>query len=133
MFIHGAMHWMLQGGFSVLLPAAYVVWMFREKLKLSRIMGVPQVQRQPCLILLNLSVKPDEGTPSGNDTTDREVAPNSIQFGRAFSCILQAMWEVDPAEGPVRVSKVDVMDAYYCGTLRTSQVSAFAYVVPSAL
>ena len=42
MFIHGAMHWMLQGGFSVLLPAAYVVWMFREKLKLSRNVAVPQ-------------------------------------------------------------------------------------------
>ena len=123
----------VQDGFSILLPVADTVWMFREKLKLSRIMGVPQVQRQPCLILLNLSGKPNEGTPSGNDTTDREVAPDSIQFGRAFSCILQAMWEVDPAEGPVRVSKVDVMDAYYCGTLRTSQVSAFAYVVSLAL
>ena len=35
------------------------------------------------------------------------------------------------AEGPVRVSKLDVMDAYHRDTLKPSQVGAFAYIVPS--
>ena len=38
-----------------------------------------------------------------NDTTDREIAPESMQFGKAFPRILQAIWEADPAEGPVRL------------------------------
>ena len=53
-----------------------------------------------------------------------------MQFGKAFPHILQAIWEADPAEGPVRVSKLDVTDAYHCGTFKPSQVGAFAYVVP---
>ena len=48
---------------------------------------------------------------SVNNTTDREVAPESMQFGRAFPFILQAIWEADLDEGPVRVSKLYVTDA----------------------
>ena len=62
-------------------------------------------------------VKPDEGMPSVNDIIDREVAPESMQFGRALPCILQAIWEADPVQGPVQVSKLDVTDVYHCGTL----------------
>ena len=54
-----------------------------------------------------------------------------MQFGRAFPRILQAIWEADPKEGPVQVSKLDVTDAYHRGTLMPFQVGAFAYVVPS--
>ena len=68
---------------------------------------------------------------SVNDTTDREVAPELMQFGRDFPRILQEIWEVDPVEGPFRVSKLDVTDAYHRGTLRLSKVGAFTYVVPS--
>ena len=46
--------------------------------------------------------------------------------------ILQAVWEADPIQGPVRVSKLDVTDAYHLGTVKPAQASAFAYVVPSA-
>ena len=53
-----------------------------------------------------------------------------MQFGRAFPHILQAIWEAVLAEGPVRVSKLDVTDAYHRVTLKQSQVGAFAYVVP---
>ena len=53
-----------------------------------------------------------------------------MQFGRAFPRILQAIWEADLAEGLVRVSNLDVTDAYHRGTLKPSQVGAFAYVVP---
>ena len=44
-------------------------------------------------------------------------------------CILQAIWEADPVEGTVRVSKLDVTDVYHRGTLRSSQVVIFIYVV----
>ena len=40
--------------------------------------------------------------------------------------------EADPAKGPVRVSKIDITDAYHRGTLWPPQVGAFMYVVPSA-
>ena len=62
-------------------------------------------------------VKPDEGKPSVNGTTDREISPVSMQFEQALPHILQAIWEVDPAEGPVWVSKLNVTDEYHHGTL----------------
>ena len=46
--------------------------------------------------------------------------------------ILQTVWEADPVQGPVRVSKLDVTDAYHRGTVNPSQVEKFAYVIPSA-
>ena len=55
-----------------------------------------------------------------------------MQFGRAFPRVLQLIWEADTSKGPIQVSTLDVTDAYYCNTLRTSQVGAFAYVVPLA-
>ena len=55
-----------------------------------------------------------------------------LQFGWAFPCILQALWEADPVQGPVRVSKLDVTYAYHRGTVNPAQVGAFVYVNPSA-
>ena len=45
--------------------------------------------------------QPGEGTHSVNETTAREIAPESMQFGRALPHILQAIWEADPVQGPV--------------------------------
>ena len=72
------------------------------------------------------------GTPSVNDTTDREIAPESMQFGHAFPCILQEIWEADPYQVPIRVSNLGVIDSYHNGTLRTSQMGSFTYVIPLA-
>ena len=36
----------------------------------------------------------------------------------------------DPVQGPVWVSKLDITDAYHRGTVKSSQVGAFAYVIP---
>ena len=113
------------------MPAADAVGLFGDNLKLSWIAAVPQEYRQPRLIL-NLSAKSDEVMSSVNETTVRESAPESIKFGRIFPRILQAIWEADPVQGPVRVSKLDVTDGYERGTLRPSQVGAFAYIVPAA-
>ena len=92
---------------------------------------MPQANRRPRLIL-NLLARPDSNTPSVNKTTDREAVPEPLQFGRAFPRILQAVWEADPAQGPVRVSKLDVAYVYHRGTVKLLQVVAFAYVITLA-
>ena len=102
---------------------------FGDKLNLSLITAVLQEHRSPGLIL-NLLEQPDKGKPSVNNTTDRDIVPELMQFGNAFPRILQAIWEADPVKVPVRVSKLDVIYAYHCGTLRPSQVGAFAYIIP---
>ena len=84
------MHWSLQDGFSLLLPAADTVQILGESINISRIAMVPQANHQPHLIL-NLSEKSDKGTPSVNETAEREVAPESMHIGRDFPRILQAI------------------------------------------
>ena len=80
----------INDGFIILLPAAVSVRLFGEKLKLSRIAAVPRSHCRRRLIL-NLLAKQDVGTPSLNNNTDMETAPGSLQFGRAFPFILQAV------------------------------------------
>ena len=128
-FVRGELRRRVQDGFIILLSAEDAVQLFGEKLKLSRIAAVLQAQRRPRLIM-NFLAPPDKDTPSVTNTTDREIDPESMQFGRAFPRILQAIWEADPEEGPVQVSILDVTDTYHRGTLNPSQMGAFAYVVP---
>ena len=66
------------------------------------------------------------------DTTDREVTLELMHFGQSLPCIIQEIWETDPAKGPTWFSKLDVTDAYHRGNLRPYQVGTFVYVVPSA-
>ena len=120
-FIQEELQRRVQDGFSIPLSAENAVQFFREELKLSHIPAVPQAQRRLRLIL-KLSAQPDKETPSVNNTTDRGIAPESTQFGRASPHILQAIWEADLDEGQVRVSKIDVKDAYHRGTLQLSHV-----------
>ena len=67
-----------QYGFRILIPAADAVWILEEKLNLSCITVVFQVQHQPRLII-NLSGKTDEVSPSVNDIKDRDVDPALMQ------------------------------------------------------
>ena len=78
-FIRGEIQQRIQDGSSILLHAADTLRMFGEKLKLSRIVAVPQAHIRPRPIL-DLLEKPDKGTPSVNNTADREVAPELIHF-----------------------------------------------------
>ena len=130
-FIQGELWRRIKDGFSILLPAADAMQLFGERLKLSHIAAVLQAHRHLHLIL-NLLAQPESDTLSVNETTNREAAPKSLQFGWALPCILQVVWEADPIQGPVRVSKLDVTDSYHRGTVKPMQVGAFAYVVPSA-
>ena len=77
----------IKNGFSILLLATDAIGIFRENLKLSRIAAMPQAHRRACLIL-NPSAQPDLDTPIVNETTNREAAPESLQFGRACPLIL---------------------------------------------
>ena len=54
-----------------------------------------------------------------------------MNFGCAFTRIIQAIWEADPAEGPVRVSTINLTYSYHRSTLQPSQVGALTYVVKS--
>ena len=131
-FIRGEMQRQVQDIFSILLSTDDNAQVFGEKLKISCILEVHRDQRCPCLIL-NLSSEPDKETPSVNDTTDSEISPESMQFNIAFPHILREIWDADPEEGPVRVSKLDVTDTYHRGTLQPSQVGAFAHDILSVI
>ena len=67
------------GGFSILLHAADAVMVFGYKLNMYYIAAFPQEYCRLCLIL-NLSGKLNEGTPSVNHTMEKEVAPDSMKF-----------------------------------------------------
>ena len=84
----------VQDGFIFLLSTADMLWAFLEVLNLSRISDIPQEYLRPRLIL-NLSENPNTVPTSFNDTMDREVSPESMKFGRAFSRIIQAIWKSD--------------------------------------
>ena len=130
-FIRGEMQRRIKDGFSILLPAADVIQLFGARLELSRIAAVPQAHCSPRLIL-NLSAQPDSDTPSFNKTTNREAALESLQFSWSFPRILYAVWEADPVQVPVRVSKLDITDAYHRSTIKPLHVGVFVYVIPLA-
>ena len=74
---------------------------FGENLKLSWIAAVPQDNQRPRL-KLNLLEKTDKGMPSANETTFKEIAPDSMEFERAPPRILQEIWEADLVQGYIQ-------------------------------
>ena len=54
-------------------------------------------------------------------------------MGWGFYHFFQAVWEADPYQVPIQVSKMDVTDEYHRVTVTLSQVGVFAYIVPLAL
>ena len=87
-FIRGEMQRRIKYGFRIFLPSADAIRLFGEKLKLSCITEMPQAHRRLRLII-NLPSQPDSDMSSVNTTTNREAAPESLKFGRAFLHILQ--------------------------------------------
>ena len=85
----------MRDGFSILIPAEDSVGVFWENINLSYIAAPPQKNLWTRLIL-NLLVKPNEGTTSVNYTTGREFVLESIHFRRTFPRIFQAICELDP-------------------------------------
>ena len=89
-FVRGEMRQSVRYALRILLLVTGTFRLFGGMLKLSRISAVPQKHRRP-LRILNLSEKPNVGTPSVNNTTDREVTYELMYFVHAFSCVLQAI------------------------------------------
>ena len=53
-----------------------------------------------------------------------------MQFGTCLPHLLQNIWEADPENGPVLLSKWDISDGFHRCLLRPADVGAFTYVVP---
>ena len=103
-FIQGEMQLRIKDGISILLQVADALRLFGESLKVSCIAAVPQAYRCPRLIF-NLSEHPASDTHSVNETTNREAAPESLQFGWASPRSRLAVWEADLVQGSVWVFK----------------------------
>ena len=71
-----------------------------------------------------------ENNPAVNLSSDMSMSPQAMQFGPCLPRILQKIWEADPQDGPVYISKWDISDAFCRCVLRLSDVGAFSYVVP---
>ena len=100
---------------------------------------MPQANRKYGLIC-DSAARPPSGDshlpPSNKDTTsfnvsiDRSLAPQAMQFSPCLPCILQQIWEADPQDGPVYISKWYISDAFHRCFLRPADVGVFSYVVP---
>ena len=53
-----------------------------------------------------------------------------MQFGSCLPRLLQKIWETDPKEVPVLISKWDILDAFHRCHICPEDVGAFTYVVP---
>ena len=105
---------------------------FGTALRISCLASVDQVNRKTCLIC-NSSEVPDASTPLENASTYKGAVSKSIQFGAFLARILQQILDADPADGPVWMSKWDILDAFHQCNLRPSDVRNFAYAVPPLL
>ena len=80
--------------------------------------------------ICNFIKAPDTVTVAVNASLENASAPNSIRFVPCLSQILQSIWEADPKEVPIWISKWDISNAFHWCNLRPSYVSKFDYVVP---
>ena len=118
-----------QWGFSIILLVNVALLVFGDHICISCLASVDQANRKPRLIC-NSSAAPDDVTPAVNAYTDKYYAPNAMQFGAWIPCFLQNIWEADPSDGPVWLSKWDIYDAFHRCLLRPANIGAFTYVVP---
>ena len=65
-----------------------------------------------------------------NASTDKGSAPRAIQFSACLPEFLQKIWEADPAEGMVWLSKWVISDDFHRCPLQANHIGAFTYVVP---
>ena len=85
-------------GFSLLLTLEVAVLLFGRNLRISRLVSVPQTNWKDWLICDSIVSPPggillltplSDDTPAANMSTNRTVAPQSMQFGSCLSRILQ--------------------------------------------
>ena len=132
-------------GFSLLLTADNTLRVFGIYLRISRLARVPQNNRRNRLIYDSTAPPPGGDcllppqnrhkfpdlppTPPVNASDDTSSAPYSMQFGACLPCLLQNIWEADPENGLVLLSKWDISDGFHFFLLQPEDVGAFTYFV----
>ena len=102
---------------------------FGDRICISRLASVDQANRKPRLIC-NYSAAPDDFTLAVNATTDKYAAPKAMQFGECLPRFLQKIWEADPSDGVMWLSKLYITNAFHRCLLRPGYIGAFTYVLP---
>ena len=108
-------------GFSILLEEEDAIRIFGTRLRISRLASVPQKNQRNRLICDSTAPPPGGDsllppqhrhkfpdllpTQPVNASTDTSSAPPSMQFGAYLPRLLQDIWEANPADGPVLLSK----------------------------
>ena len=118
-----------QRGFRMILPVDVGLLVFGDSICISRLTSVDQANINPRLTC-NSSAAPDDFTPAVNTSTNKSTAFNAKKFGACLPRFLQNIWEADPSDGPVWISKWDIYDAFHRCLLRPADIGAFTYVVP---
>ena len=67
-------------------------------------------------------------TPAVNVSTDRTAATQSMQYGPCLPRLLQQIWEANPQDGPVHLSKWDISDTFHRCFLHPAKICAFSYI-----
>ena len=117
-----------QRGFSIILPVDVALLVFGDRILIYRLVSVDQANRNPRLIC-NSFAAPDDVTPAVNASTKKSTTPNAMQFEVCLPQFLQNIWEADPSDGPVWLSKWDISDTFHRCLLRLANIGAFTYVV----
>ena len=91
--------------------------------------SVDQINHKPRLIC-NFIEEPNDITPLVSASTDKAPAPKVIQFVPCLAHILQKIWESDPVDVPVWISKWDISDAFHRCNLCLSYIRKFTYIIP---
>ena len=68
--------------------------------------------------------------PLWNCAPTQHSTPNPIQFGSCLPRLFETVWEVDPADGPIWVSKWDLSDAFHRCCLHPEDIHTFSYIAP---
>ena len=92
-------------------------------LRLSPMGVVPQRDRRPRPIV--------DYTFYGINEYTISLAPDSMQFGRAFERLLQKLHRADTRHGPVYISKVDISDAFMRVWIQLHSIPILGAIIPS--
>ena len=118
-----------QRGFIIIILVDVALLVFDDRIHISCFASMDQANRKPRLIC-NSSAAPDDVTPTVNVSTNKSTAPNSMQFGAYLPRFLQNIWEADPSDGLMWISKWDISDAFHRCLLCPADIGAFTYGVP---
>ena len=130
-------------GFSILLSAKDAVEIFHQRLCIFRLASVLHKNRKNRIIydstapppggdsLLHPSIRnPPPLYPISEQVHGCHGVTPSMQFGPCLPRFLQAIWEADPGDCPVFLSKWNISDAFHRCILRPFDIGKFTYVVP---